>query len=322
MAVGSANEVDRTLKIASRRVVADNVVLLDLVDPSGASLPSWEAGAHIDLVLGADLVRQYSLCSSPSDLSKYQVAVLREEAGRGGSKRIFDDLHEGDSVVIRGPRNHFPLVGANHYVFIAGGIGVTPMLPMLEAAEAAGADWKLYYGGHTRASMAFADELLKYGDRVELVVRDEVEKSLRHRLPEILGHPRGGCLVYCCGPEGLIAAAEELSDHWAKGSFHSERFTPVELDDSNNHAFEVVLQRSGMTLHVPADRSIVEVVQDAGVTVLTSCKDGVCGTCETFVLEGEIEHRDAVFNAEERATAESMMICVSRCKGEKLVLDL
>lgn len=318
----SNNEVDRKLKIAAREVIADNVVLLDLVDPTGAELPAWEAGAHIDLVLDSDTVRQYSLCSSPNDRARYQVAVLREENGRGGSKRIFDELKAGDEIVIRGPRNHFPLVHANHYIFVAGGIGVTPLLPMIEAADAQGADWKLYYGGHTRSAMAFRDELAKYGDKVQLVVRDEVEKSLRLQLPEILEHPKGGCLVYCCGPEGLIDAVEAQCEHWAKGTYHSERFASKEIDTSGDHAFDVVLQRSGLELHVPADRSIVEVVQDAGVTVLTSCKDGVCGTCETFVLEGEIEHRDSVFNAEERETADSMMICVSRCKGDRMVLDL
>lgn len=316
------NEIDRTLIIAGHERIADAVWLITLRDPSGGALPAWEPGAHIDIVLDADTVRQYSLCSSPADTHEYRIAVLREVEGRGGSRRICDDLKAGDSITIRGPRNHFPLAHAKHYLFVAGGIGVTPMLPMIEAAAAAGADWSLVYGGHTRSAMAFADDLVaRHGDRVTLLPRDAVDRSLSQRLPGMLEHPQGGMLVYCCGPESLLAAAEGLMGHWTKGSLHLERFAPKEVE-GENHGFEVVLQRTGKTLYVPPERSIVEVVQDAGVVVLTSCKDGVCGTCETIVLDGEIDHRDSVFNAEERETAESMMVCVSRCKGERLVLDL
>lgn len=317
------NEVDRTVVVTGHERIADDVWRVTLADPEGAALPEWQPGAHIDVVLGPDLVRQYSLCSSPTALDTYAIAVLREANGRGGSKAICDGLHVGDKVTIRGPRNHFPLVAAPHYRFIAGGIGITPLLPMIEQAEHAGADWDLVYGGATRSGMAFAEALVaQYGDRVELLARDEVDASLRTRLPGLLEHPQGGMLVYCCGPESLLAAAEEQMAHWAKGSLHLERFTPKQSDDAENHAFEVELVRSGLTLHVPPERSIVEVVQDAGIMVLTSCKDGVCGTCETIVLEGDIDHRDSVLNAEERETATSMMVCVSRCKGDRLVLDL
>ena len=315
------NEVDKKVKVVGREEIAENVVLLTLADPTGADLPEWEAGAHIDIVIDVDTARQYSLCSSPKNRKQYQIAVLREENGRGGSKHIFDNIKDGQEIVIRGPRNHFPLATSHTYLFIAGGIGVTPMLPMIEEAEAAGASWQLYYGGHTRKAMSFVDELSKYGDKVTLVVRDETDKSLRYRLTELLETPHGGTQIYCCGPEGLIEACENGTSHWAKGALHVERFSPQEYD-GENIAFEVELVRSKLNLHVPAERSIVEVVQDAGIMVLTSCKDGVCGTCETIVLEGEIDHRDSVFNAEEKETADSMMICVSRCKGPKLVLDL
>ena len=316
------NENDRTMLVTGHARIADDVWHITLRDPDGAELPAWEAGAHIDIVLDADTVRQYSLCSSPADRHAYEIAVLREAEGRGGSRRICDELAVGSSVTIRGPRNHFPLAHAKHYLFIAGGIGVTPLLPMIEAAHAEGAEWSLVYGGHTRSAMAFAASLVaQYGEHVELLPRDEVATSLSRRLPELLEHPQGGMLVYVCGPESLLTAAEEHMTHWAKGSLHLERFSPKAVE-GENHGFDVVLQRTGRTLYVPPERSIVEVVQDAGVVVLTSCKDGVCGTCETIVLEGEIDHRDSVFNAEERETAESMMVCVSRCRGDRLVLDL
>mgnify|MGYP006268348899 CR=1 FL=1 len=320
--MSGSNEVDRSLIVGGHERIADDVWLITLRDPSGSQLPEWEAGAHIDVVLGSDLIRQYSLCSSPANRDEYQIAVLREAEGRGGSRAICDTLAVGDAVTIRGPRNHFPLAQANHYLFVAGGIGVTPMLPMIEQAEAAGADWSLVYGGHTRTAMAFADDLVaEYGERVTLLPRDAVDASLSKRLPAMLEHPRGGQLVYTCGPESLLESGESLMVHWAKGSLHLERFSP-KVVEGENHGFDLVLQRSGKTLFVPPERSIVEVVQDVGIMVLTSCKDGVCGTCETIVLEGEIDHRDSVFNAEERETADSMMVCVSRCKGDRLVLDL
>lgn len=316
------NEVDRLVVVAGHEQVADGVVLVTLRDPNGQSLPAWEAGAHIDVVCGPEVVRQYSLCSSPTDLSSYGIAVLREVDGKG-SHFIHDVLHPGSEVVIRGPRNHFELVPSKHYLFIAGGIGITPMLPMIEQAHASGADWSLVYGGHAEDAMAFCDRLAKYGERVTLVPRNATDRTLRHRLPDLLGHPHPGTLVYCCGPEGLLDAVEELCQHWPRGSLHMERFSAKKIVDGvENHAFEIVLTRSGLTLQVPPDRTIVEVVQDHGISVLTSCRDGVCGTCETIVLEGEIDHRDSVLNAEERETAESMMVCVSRCKGERLVLDL
>ena len=316
-----ATEVDLDLVLDSKRTESDGVTVLTLRDPSGADLPPWEPGAHVDLVLSPELTRQYSLCGDPADRSVWQVAVLREPAGRGGSEFVHDRLDERSTVHVRGPRNHFALEPAERYVFIAGGIGITPIVPMIGAADAAGADWRLLYGGRTRASMAFRAELQeRYGDRVTVAPQDETGLL---DLASVLGEPREDTLVYCCGPEPLLVAVESQCAVWPTGALHVERFAPKEFDEPvRTESFQVELAQSGMTLDVPPDRSILEVVEAAGVQVLSSCQEGTCGTCETGVLAGEPEHRDSLLTNEERAANDTMMICVSRSCGAKLVLDL
>jgi ferredoxin-NADP reductase len=315
-------EHEAELVVREAAEVAEDVVALTLADPSGAPLPPWTPGAHIDLVLGEDLTRQYSLCGSPPDAGAWRVGVLRTPDGRGGSEFVHRSLPVGATVRVRGPRNHFPLVASPRYLFIAGGIGITPMLPMIAEAEAAGADWQLLYGGRHRASMAFLDELAGYGDRVTVAPQDEVGFL---DLAAVLGEPRPDTLVYCCGPEGLLGAVEKFCEAWPPGSLHLERFSAkpqAEPPAGGERAFELVLQRSGLTLQVPPDRSVFEVIKDAGVSVLGSCLEGVCGTCETEVIDGDVDHRDSVLNDEERAANEFMMICVSRCRSDRLTLDL
>jgi ferredoxin-NADP reductase len=226
----------------------------------------------------------------------------------------------GDRVHVRGPRNNFPLVGSPRYLFVAGGIGITPLLPMIRAAEAAGADWRLVYGGRRRASMAFLDELAGYGDRVS--VRPQDETGLLD-LDALLGTPQPDTLVYCCGPEPLLAAVEQRCAGWPRGALHVERFAPrPQAEPARAVAFDVVLAQSGRTLTVPPDRSILSVLEQAGVGVLSSCAEGTCGTCETTVLEGVPEHRDSVLDEQERERNDCMMICVSRACSDRLVLDL
>ncbi|QRP43646.1 PDR/VanB family oxidoreductase [Amycolatopsis sp. FDAARGOS 1241] len=310
-----ATDLELDVVLAAKEHLADGVVRLTLRDPAGAALPAWAPGAHLDLVLGPDLVRQYSLCGDPADRSVLQVAVLREPAGRGGSAHVHEKLAGGETLRVRGPRNHFALEPAPRYLFVAGGIGITPLVPMIAAAEAAGAEWRLLYGGRTRASMAFAEELREtYGDRVELVPQDE--RGLLDLDAALAAAPDAA--VYCCGPEPLLAAMEQRC---APGSLHVERFT-AKPDTEPKAAFEVQLAQSGRTLEVPADRSILSVVEESGVPVLSSCHEGTCGTCETGVLEGTPDHRDAVLTAAEREAGDVMMICVSRCAGARLVLDL
>jgi ferredoxin-NADP reductase len=312
-------ELGLEVMLDRKEVVADGVVRLTLRHPDGDALPAWEPGAHLDLLLGNDLVRQYSLCGDPADRSVLRVAVLREPNGRGGSGYVHDRLQAGDRLRIRGPRNNFGLVEANRYLFIAGGIGITPIVPMVAAAEQRGADWRLVYGGRTRASMAFRDELCRdYGDRVSIWPQDETGLL---DLESLLSGPDQETAIYCCGPEPLLAAVETHCARWPRGALHVERFTP-RPDAGPSGSFEVELARSGRTLVVPAGRSVLEVVEDAGVGVLSSCREGTCGTCETVVLGGTPDHRDSLLTEDEKAAGDTMMICVSRSSGARLVLDL
>lgn len=307
--------------VAERRREAEDVISLTLRHADGADLPAWRPGAHVDLLLRDGLERQYSLCGDPADRGTWRIAVLREPEGRGGSAFVHDCLPVAARVRVRGPRNDFPLMPAARYLFIAGGIGITPILPMLHAAHAAGTPWSLLYGGRRRASMAFANELTaRFGERV--VLRPQDESGLLD-LAGFLGAPRPGTAVYCCGPDPLLdAVSEHCGTHgWPPPAV--ERFRPARQDaESANTAFELVLSRSGLTLTVPRDASVLDTVRAAGVGVLYSCTEGTCGTCETDVLEGVPEHRDSLLTADERAAGETMMICVSRCRGERLVLDL
>jgi len=309
-----------TLTVARRARAADAVITLDLRDPAGAALPPWAPGAHIDLELAPGLVRQYSLCGDPADRGTWRIAVLREAAGRGGSALVHETLHEGVAVTARGPRNHFPLLPADRYLFIAGGIGITPILPMLAAASRDGRDWALAYGGRSQATMAFGAELRqRYGIRVRLCPQDETGLL---DLAAILGQPRPGTLVYCCGPAALLDAVAGQCAGWPAGTLHVERFTPLAAPAGPERAFEVELAQSGLTLTVPAGASILSVVESAGVPVLSSCTEGTCGTCETAVLAGTPDHRDTVLTEEERAAGDTMMICVSRSVTPALTLDL
>lgn len=314
-------EHEAVLTVLQREPVADDVVALTLATTDGAAMPDWRPGAHVDLVLDGGLTRQYSLCGNPADTSRWRIAVLRPPVSQGGSVFVHDRLLEGSSVQVRGPRNHFPLVASGRYVFLAGGIGITPMLPMIAEADAVGADWHLYYGGRSLASMAFRDELARYGNRVSFVPQDTAGIL---DLDAVLGAPQPGCLVYCCGPEGLLAAVEQRCHAWPPGSLHLERFSAkaIETPAGGDRAFEVVLQRSGRTLAVASDQSIFDAVRAAGVSVLGSCLKGICGTCETGVLDGQVDHRDSVLSDEEQDTDEYLMICVSRARGDRLTLDL
>lgn len=299
--------------------IAEGIARLVVRDPSGGQLPSWAPGAHIDIVLENGMTRQYSLCGNPKDLSVYEIAVLREQDSRGGSAYIHEQLREGHKVDIRGPRNNFPIVAASGYIFIAGGIGITPILPMLDAVSES-SDWRLVYGGRSRKSMAFREELdERYGDRVRILPADEVGLL---DLDNELGKPIPGTVVYSCGPESLLQAVERRCESWAPGTLHIERFSPKEQEYRQSDTFEVVLARSGMTLTVPPDRTILDVLNDVGIEVDVSCEEGICGTCETAVIEGVPDHRDSVLTEDERAQNDTIFVCVSRSCSAKLRLDL
>lgn len=313
---------DLTVRVHSMTWEADGVLSLVLVDPQGRVLPAWEAGAHLDLDLPGGAIRQYSLCGDPRDTGRYRIAVLREPVGRGGSALVHTSLRPGELVTIRGPRNHFGLEPCTRYLFIAGGIGITPILAMVREAERAGADWRLLYGGRSRASMAFTAELAAYGDKVVLAPQDEIGLL---PLNDWLGVPEPGTRVYCCGPEALLAAVEQLCRaHWPTDSLHVERFAPKPTGDvaaGEEQAFEVVCQTSGVRVHVKPDCSLLETLRQAGLEVPSSCEEGICGTCETGVLEGVPDHRDSILSDAERAEGRTMFICVGRSLSPRLVLD-
>ncbi|MFE7155013.1 PDR/VanB family oxidoreductase [Streptomyces sp. NPDC057636] len=303
------------LLVTRHESVADGVVQLRL---EGQDLPAWEPGAHLDLVLPSGLIRQYSLCGDPEDTSSYTVATRLIADGRGGSREVHEQLREGSEIEVRGPRNRFPLTaGAASYVFVAGGIGITPILPMLRALEARNVDWRLLYAGRTRASMPFLEEAQKLGGergRVRVVAEDE---DGRPDLAGLLADSAPDTAVYCCGPEGLMEAVDAaLPGHC---ELHLERFAPHTSADGNG-PFEVELRRSGRTVPVPAGTSVLAAVRAEVPNVSYSCEQGFCGTCQQRVLEGEIDHRDELLTDSERD--DSMLICVSRACGERLVLDL
>jgi ferredoxin-NADP reductase len=316
---------DGLVRIVCRIQEADDVISLELAatDP-GVELPRWAPGAHIDVVLGNGLVRQYSLSGNPATQSHWRIGILRDAHGRGGSEWIHENVRQGETITVRGPRNNFPLLHAPKYLFLAGGIGITPMLPMIRTAAENGADWSLHYGGRSRSSMAFLDEIAALdGSSGRVVIHPQDEEGLLD-LEGLLGTPAQDTLVYCCGPTGLIDATERFCRNWKPGSLHVERFAaaPSIAGDDANTTIEVVCEQSGITLEVTPEMSILEAVENAGLEVMSSCTEGICGSCETRIISGEPDHRDSLLTNEERESGETMLICVSRARNGRLVLDL
>jgi cytochrome P450/ferredoxin-NADP reductase len=316
----ATRELETPVVVQGKEQVSDGVVALTLRSADGKPLPKWEAGAHVDLIIPGVATRQYSLSGDPANPHVWRLGILRDAAGSGGSLYVHDQLKVGDEVKVRGPRNNFDLIESPRYLFIAGGIGITPILPMIRAAEAAGAEWQLAYGGRTRGSMAFLDELEQYGDRVMVLPQDEVGLLDLHGL---LGTPRTDTKIFCCGPEPLLNAVEDACRPWPRRSLHMERFVAKPLSEPVlKTPFEVHLERSGITLTVPPEQSILAAVDQAGVGVRSSCEEGTCGTCEVRVLDGVPDHRDSVLDEDEQEAGDCMMICVSRSCTARLVLDL
>lgn len=316
----SAAEHELEVEVLARHAVADDVVALELGPVGGGELPEWAPGAHVDLVLHAHLERQYSLCGDPGDRRSWRIAVLREPAGRGGSQRVHDAVDVGDVLTVRGPRNHFALQPAPRYVFVAGGIGITPILPMIAAADAAGADWTLLYGGRQLASMAYRDQVGRHGGRVRIHPQDTHGLL---PLDEVLGTPKADTLVYCCGPEPLLQAVEQRCAGWPRGALHVERFAPKDLGEPvRSGSFRVRCAQSDIEVEVGPEQSILEVLEDAGAPVPSSCREGTCGTCESAVVSGRPDHRDSLLTEDEQEASDIMLICVSRSLDDELVLDI
>jgi ferredoxin-NADP reductase len=309
-----------TLATTAVRMIADNVVELTFAHAEGHELPGWEPGAHIELKLPSGASRQYSLCGSPADRSTYTIAVLREENGRGGSREIHEIASTGTQFETTLPKNHFPLVAADGYLFIGGGIGITPLIPMIDQARRRGATWRLVYGGRNATSMAYRDILAKSGPEADIWI--ESERGYPD-LPTILGGAPTGTQVYTCGPTAMIdAVAAEFEQHSHLGGLHVERFGASDPVDTAGDSFDVELRRTGVTFTVPEGRTILEEVQKRLPDHPSSCEEGYCGECEARVLEGEPDHRDDYLTEQEQECGEVMMLCVSRCKGRRLVLDL
>ncbi|WP_433826645.1 PDR/VanB family oxidoreductase [Actinoplanes sp. CA-015351] len=301
-----------SLRVTESRWEAEGIVSFTLA--SGDPLPVWEPGAHVDVHLPSGLVRQYSLCGDPADRSKYRIAVLALPGGRGGSLEAHRELRPGQVIRVGVPRQTFPQAEADRYVFVAGGIGITPLLPMIRAAVRSGAPWELVYGARSAAHFAFAAEI-GISEAVHLIDAPlDLEKIVAGS---------AGAKVYACGPGGMLDALQTLMEAAGRGSeLHVERFAAPISASAAVTGFEVELTRTGIVVPVGPESSILESVRAAGADVPSSCEMGFCGTCETKVLSGAVDHRDDLLTEEERAQGGTMMICVSRAASARLVLDL
>ena len=320
-------EVDRTvtLVVAGRTVVAhdQDVIALRLTAPDGQPLPQWHPGAHLDIHLPSGRIRQYSLCGDPLDRMSYRIAVRRIPDGGGGSREVHDELPVGATVFTGGPRNAFPLTMPGYgsptqrFRFIAGGIGITPILPMLAAAERHGVEWSMVYAGRSRDSLPFLDELARFGDRVELRTDDA------HGLPtadDLLGECRDGTTVYACGPAPMLTAIRTRLVGRDGVELHFERFAAPPVVDGA--PFTAVVASTGQEVRVDADETLLAALNRDRIAVPYSCQQGFCGTCRTRVLSGVTDHRDTLLTEPER-DAGMMLVCVSRATDDgPLVLDL
>lgn len=313
-----------TLRVSRVAAEARDVLRVELVDPAGRELPPFEPGAHLAVHLPGGLQRHYSLCGDWRDRGRYVLGVGRAPGGRGGSDWVHGHLREGMDLPCTGPLNNFRLAEAPRYLLIAGGIGVTPLLSMARWCEAYGRDWKMVYGARTRHRLAFYDELSAWGERVQFHCDDEAGAPIN--VPMLLANLAPDTQVYCCGPAPLMMSVQQHGTHLPPGSLHFEWFSApadeMRAEAPPSPGFWIELRRSGGRYTVPPDRSILEVLEENGHEVPFSCREGLCGTCETPVCEGEPEHLDYVYPPSQRDSLRSLLVCVSRARSEGLVLDL
>lgn len=309
-----------SLRVSQLRWEADDVVGLMLTSASSAELPPWEPGAHLDLRLPSGLSRQYSLCGDPQNRDEYEIAVRLESESRGGSAEIHNTALIGRVLTATEVRNHFRLQAATSYLFVAGGIGITPLLPMLRDVDRRGVPWSLVYCGHGRASMPFLTELAAYGEeRVQII---DTSARPRPDLAALVGSLPAGAAVYCCGPNSLLDAITETAEA-AGVPCETEHFgAGPPLAGLDDDAVELELRRSGITVTAGPDTTLLEAIRDAAIEIEFDCEEGYCGTCETAVLAGVPDHRDVILSKSERAAGKTFFPCVSRACGRKLVLDL
>jgi vanillate O-demethylase ferredoxin subunit len=324
-----ANEAPLALTVAARQTLAEGIDLFELHPPPGQALPPFTAWAHIEVHLqheGRPLVRPYSLCNAPGETHRWQIAVLRVPASRGGSAAVHAQLQPGSRVHTSAPRNHFELVpGARHSLLLAGGIGITPLLAMAETLHAAGAGFSLHHATRSQTRTPFIERLEQAPWR-DRVVRhlDDGDAAQRLDFERLLARPEAGTHLYVCGPQGFMdaALARARAQGWPEAQLHWESFGGDTAPQAGDRAFTLVLARSGVTLQVPAGCSAAQAIADVGVFLATSCEQGVCGTCLTPVLEGRPEHRDHYLTPEEQAAGDQFTPCCSRALSERLVIDL
>jgi len=306
----------------------DKSLAVKLVSDSGAPLPDWQPGAHIDVHLPSGLIRQYSLTGHRKTTESYLICVAREDASRGGSRYIHDSLRPGQSLLISSPRNLFPLQQADAVLLLAAGIGITPLYAMALELEAAGTAFELHYYVKSRENAAFVSKLtqpLKHGTCI--IHSSQEGKSPRHTLVETIQAPRPNQRLYACGPVGFMAAVRDtaLSQHWPESQIHTEAFQPVAQTNSaqDSETFTITLSSSGEQWPVPANKTIAQVLQENGVAIPLSCEMGICGACLTPVKEGIVDHRDTVQSDEEKsATEQQIALCCSRSRSANLVIEL
>jgi ferredoxin-NADP reductase len=307
------------VRVAGKRAVAEDVVEVVLTEAAGRELPAWEPGAHVVLDLPNGLRRQYSLCGPDQLSGSWTIAVHRSPTSRGGSAFVHDELAVGDVLAVTGPTNNFPFEPAERILFIAGGIGVTPILPMVRQARLDRAvDLRFLYCGRSRPLMAYCEEIGSWHDD-RMLVRPDDEYAGRPDLAEWLALD-AGATVYCCGPESMIEAVESLAGD--RSLVRVERFRATDADTSKDTGFDVIVSGSGQRFRVAAGHSILETLERAGYDLPFSCREGICGTCETVVVKGIPDHRDSVLTDTERAENTVMMVCCSRAQGDELVLEL
>jgi vanillate monooxygenase ferredoxin subunit len=314
-----------TVRVARKTREAEGIAGFELARADGGPLPAFSAGSHIDVQVPGGITRQYSLCNDSAETHRYRIAVLRDAATRGGSAGMHDAVKEGDTLQISEPRNHFPLVHAQRTLLFAGGIGVTPLLCMAQRLHAVGADFTLHYSTRSPARTAFLQEIAASAFRDRVVFHhDDGAPDQILSVPAAIGQPDGGTHIYVCGPAGYINHVVQVAQGmgWPSDRVHLEYFSAAPQDTSADRTFQVKLASTGRTYDVGAQESVVQALQKHGIEILTSCEQGVCGTCVTRVLEGECDHRDLYFTDEEKSAHDQFTPCCSRARSAMLVLDL
>ncbi len=314
-----------TVKVVNKVKEAEEIVSLELASVDGRPLPSFSAGAHIDVLIRDGLTRQYSLLNDSSEQHRYIIGVLRDPESRGGSVAVHDDINVGDTLEISAPKNHFELVQAKRTLLFAGGIGVTPLLCMARRLSTIDADFEMHYCTRSRERTAFFDAIKasKFADRVHFHF-DNGDDAQKMDIKSLVANPDPGTHLYVCGPTGyidyVINAAKEAG--WPASQLHLEYFAAAEVDTSGDTSFEVKIASTGQVFTIPPDKPITQVLDEAGVFIPVSCEEGVCGTCLTRVLEGTPEHRDLYLTDAEHEANDQFTPCCSRSKSPMLVLDI